>query len=142
MVKNTNPRPFGHRRQPISKYDKNGYYIESFRSIYAAGMETGIEQSGICMCAKGKLKTSGGFIWRYGLSEERLGPESYTNMDRHNNRFKGRPIQQYDRNGNFIKEYPSIKQANNETGIHPASISRNAGGHLKSAGGYKWQYAS
>ena len=50
---------------------------------------------------------------------------------------KGHCVQQYDNDGNFIKEYPSIKQATEETGIN--NISRSCKNGMR-AGGYYWKY--
>ena len=50
------------------------------------------------------------------------------------------PIIQYDLNGNFIKQYPTIKEASMETGTYKKSISSCASGRYKTAGGFKWKY--
>lgn len=52
----------------VSKYGKDGVFIESYVSIGEAGRQNEIDQSNITKCCKGKSKTSGGYIWRY--SEE------------------------------------------------------------------------
>jgi hypothetical protein len=44
---------------------RTGKVIQEFKSIMQAERETGINNSSICACCKGKLKTAGGFIWRY-----------------------------------------------------------------------------
>ena len=51
-----------------------------------------------------------------------------------------RSICQYTLNGHFLKQYNSLKQAANETGIVASSISHNALGKYKHAGGYIWKY--
>ena len=48
------------------------------------------------------------------------------------------PVLQYDLKGNFIKEYESIKQAQNELKIY--KISECCKGERKTAGGYRWKY--
>ena len=47
-------------------------------------------------------------------------------------------VKQYDLEGNFIKEYPSMKEAERQTGISTGSISRVCSQQRKSAGGYIW----
>ena len=52
------------------------------------------------------------------------------------------PVLQYDKQGNFIKEHPSIKEAKIETGAK--NIFEVASGYknqlYKSSGGYIWKY--
>ena len=48
------------------------------------------------------------------------------------------PILQYDIDGNFIKEWKSIKQAKIETGLK--TIGDYLLGRTKSCGGYIWKY--
>ena len=47
---------------------------------------------------------------------------------------------QYDLKGNFIKEYPSIREAQRQTGI--IAIDKVCKGiqNRSQAGGYKWKY--
>jgi hypothetical protein len=52
------------------------------------------------------------------------------------------PVKQYSMDGKFIKEYPSMKQAEKETGIDNSAISKACKGKYKHTGGYKWQYAT
>lgn len=43
-----------------------GRYIRTYESIKQAHEETGIDKTGISMCSRGLLKTSGGYIWKKG----------------------------------------------------------------------------
>ena len=49
----------------IKQYDLNGKLINIFESIKQASEITGISYTGIIKAAKGKIKTSGGYIWHY-----------------------------------------------------------------------------
>lgn len=51
----------------------------------------------------------------------------------------GRPVSQYDLNGNFIKLYPSAREASRITGINHSNISEAARGHRRSARGFHWK---
>lgn len=51
-----------------------------------------------------------------------------------------KPILQYDKDGKFIKEYPSAKQAGKELGIGNTGITSCCTGHRKSCRGYIWKY--
>lgn len=50
---------------PVSQYSKEGVYMRDWESATQAGRELKIDSSSITKCLKGKLKTCGGFIWRY-----------------------------------------------------------------------------
>ncbi len=51
-----------------------------------------------------------------------------------------KPVLQFDKNGNFINEYPSIKDAAKKTGINKSTIGMVCRGKYKYAGGYIWKY--
>ena len=49
----------------VNMYDKNNKFIKSFSGIREAGRIYNIKPSSICNCCKGKLKTAGGYKWKY-----------------------------------------------------------------------------
>mgnify|MGYP003289568836 CR=1 FL=1 len=49
-------------------------------------------------------------------------------------------VVQYDKEYNFIRQYNSISEASNNTGIHTTCISNVCKGNAKSAGNYYWKY--
>ena len=51
--------------KPIIQFSRNGEFIRKWDSALDAQRELGIKQSNICSCCKGKLKTTGGYMWRY-----------------------------------------------------------------------------
>ena len=53
-----------------------------------------------------------------------------------------KPVLQYDLQGNFIREWSSMKKVEEELGIKYQNISKCCSGKIgyKSAGGYLWQY--
>ena len=48
------------------------------------------------------------------------------------------PVKQYDLNGNYIRTWPSIKEAQAE--YHITHISSVCRGHRRTDGGYVWKY--
>lgn len=52
----------------VDQYDKNGNFIKTFGSLIEAAEEVGCHRSGITICCKGRIKTSGGFVWKYHTS--------------------------------------------------------------------------
>lgn len=53
-----------HNKQ-ICQYDKEGNLIATFSSIKEASIITNTSYTGIIKCAKGVIKSSGGYIWHY-----------------------------------------------------------------------------
>lgn len=49
----------------VKQYDLNGNYIKTYNSIIEASKELGIYKSNISKVCKGKMKTTGGYIWKY-----------------------------------------------------------------------------
>jgi group I intron endonuclease len=52
-------------RKPVKQFDLQGNFIKLHKSVSSAGLEVGVDYTGISNCAKGKLKTSGGFKWEW-----------------------------------------------------------------------------
>lgn len=49
-------------------------------------------------------------------------------------------VKQYSLNNVFIQEYPSVKEAGENTNNNPDNISNCLSGRTKTSGGYIWQY--
>ena len=58
------------------------------------------------------------------------------------NNHNAQAIQQYDKDGNFIKEYSTITEASKATGTCLSKITAVAKGKRKTAGGFVWKYSS
>ena len=67
----------------------------------------------------------------------------YNLGDRRNKR-GSKTVLQYDQNGNLLKEYPSYREAQRQTGIKGIDVvcrgERQKGRKQKTAGGYVWKY--
>lgn len=50
---------------PIIQKSKDGEIINQWNSLQQAADELGIERSNISHCLRGRIKTSGGYIWEY-----------------------------------------------------------------------------
>lgn len=89
-------------------------------------------------------------ISKIGREDENKGP--LTNMTsggegglglKHTEEWKNilsKPILQFNLKLEFIKEYSSIKEASEKTGVIKQNISSNLTGKYKSAGGFIWKY--
>ena len=50
---------------PILQFSKDGTFVKEWPSAHEACRQLGIARSNICSCLKGRLKSAGGYIWRY-----------------------------------------------------------------------------
>ena len=53
------------RSKRIAQYDFDGNLIRIWDYMKQAETELGIKSNNICSCCRGKLKSAGGFIWKY-----------------------------------------------------------------------------
>ena len=53
---------------------------------------------------------------------------------------KGKKVSQYTKDGQFIKTYNNMQQANEETGVHYSGISQCCLGKSKTAGKFIWKF--
>lgn len=53
------------KAKPIYSINITTNEITFYQSAYAAQKQTNISQTSICMCCRGKIKTSGGYKWKY-----------------------------------------------------------------------------
>lgn len=58
-----------------------------------------------------------------------------------NNKVTSKSVAQYTIDNIFLKEYPSQKEAERQTGIRSSNISMCCSGKILTAGGFKWIYS-
>lgn len=58
------------RSIPILQFSKDGTFVKEWPSAHEAERQLGIPQTNICACLKGRLKSAGGFVWRYASSSD------------------------------------------------------------------------
>ena len=49
----------------ILQFTKSGEFVREWASMTAIWQELGIAQSNISACCQGKLKSAGGYVWKY-----------------------------------------------------------------------------
>ena len=118
---------------PIKQYDKEGNFIREWKSTLFASQELGIFATNITNCLKGRAKIAKGFIWRY--STDTAPVEKYLNP-----RFK--IVNQYDKEGNFIRQWNSIQEASMKLKIKASTISSCLRRKKITAGGFIWRYSA
>jgi len=60
-----NERMAKNKSKPVLQYDLNGNFIREWPSGLKVEEELGIDQGNISSCCLGKIKTAGGFVWRF-----------------------------------------------------------------------------
>lgn len=109
----------------VSQYDNNGNLINTFNTVKDAAILTKTNYSSIIRCCNNVFASANGYFWKYCEKKEL--------------NTSGKPVvvSQYDLNGNFVKKYNSIKEAEKEVGVQ--SIRNCLSGKSKTAGGYIWK---
>jgi group I intron endonuclease len=126
----------GVNQKAVVQYSLSGEVIKIYPSIAEASRITGLRVaniSSIC-CKRPECKTAGGFAWRF--KGDPFGEVVNKNFA---------PILQFTRDGVFIKEWPSIKEAMIALGLNktdPSHICARASGkgRGKTAYGFIWKY--
>lgn len=110
------------KRQSISKsrrvvqYDMEGRVVRSYYGLSEASRQTGIARENIGKCcnrAKGYI-SAGGFLWAFD------GEELIIRKQDHGER----AVAQYTKDGQFVAQYESIREAAKATGANAVVISR------------------
>lgn len=106
-----------------------GDLLAIYNNCADAQRHTGVDSSGINLCCLKQCKHAGGYIWCYenDLYETDI-------------KLKEHPVDRYDKDGNYIDSYPSIKSASETLKIHRSTISKVCYGKGTTAGGYVWKF--
>lgn len=133
----------GRNLKSIYKYSLNGKFIEKYDSISIAASEINIHRAAIetSIIRNG---TCGGYVWKY----EYLGDEIEVDSKWTNTRYKkvkrngslARQVLQFDLDGNFVAEHPSVAIAASSVRLRKNSLSGCLNGKYLTSRNYKWIY--
>ncbi|MBR2634795.1 MAG: hypothetical protein IKD31_04370 [Clostridia bacterium] len=121
----------------IYQYTKEGTFIKEWGTLSEASKTLTINNSNISMCAEGKRAIAGGYRWAYERLEK-LSPIEKQKKSRKG--INGKPINQLDLQGDIVCHFISLNEAGEKTGINATSISKVLNGHIKTAGGFRWEF--
>jgi hypothetical protein len=127
-------------RKAVYQFDLQGNFVKEYPSITEASRSFKISVGNINACLIGKVKSSGGFQWRYKThplfknGPIKIKPAAYPL------RHKTEPVFQFDRDGNFLKEFDSVNEAAKSVGIMPLSLYGSLLGKVKTSAGFQWRY--
>ncbi|MDZ7658520.1 NUMOD1 domain-containing DNA-binding protein [Fodinibius sp.] len=130
----------------VLQYDKEGNFIQKFRTPSIAAEKLDIENGGnkIAECAKNdNYITAYGFQWRYQETDD--FPKKIKTAEEQNDLLKhyeekAKPVIQYDLEGNYINTFRTTDEAAEQTGVFRNIIKRVAEGDYYRAGEYQWRY--
>lgn len=123
----------------VYQYDLDGNFIAEYPSLSEAERVTGISNSSISSCCKGKQMYTGEFQWSYTKVDK------MPKIDKHQLisdkvRKKGKPVYCYDMDGNFIKKYNSARIASEETNTNQRQINVCCSGRTRYSNNFQWLY--
>ena len=142
-------------RKAIEQYDLNGKYITFFDSAKTASEVLKISRGTIENCARGECKTAGGFNWKYvgsekiierivfkkaGVKKGNIPWSKGKSFQPGTRNIAYKKVQQYTKEGTFIREYERVDIASTSIGISRGSIENCCLNKCKTAGGYNWKY--
>lgn len=114
----------------VCQYTKDGVLVAKYSSIAEASEQCKTaSRTNIFHCCKKRKPSAGGYVWRY---------EGDNNGVKYINR-KLTAVIQYDKFGNFIAKYNTIKEAATRTGIRATAISNCLAGLSQTSGGFYWE---
>ena len=138
-------RSIKYKSKPILQYSLKGVYLQEYSSINEAVRSIHDRKatiSGICEACSSSYKhtTAYGYIWKYkdDPTDISILVENANKVSHH----KNRKVNQYDKNGNFLKTFNTMTEAKEFIGAKSISSITNAcNGRSRTAGGYIWKYA-
>ena len=126
-------------KKQVFCYDLEGKYIKKYDSLSQAEKDLNISNSLISRAIKTEGRTKQ-YQWRYEFHET-INPYKRKNTTKGKTVTKNiKPVKQYTLTNEFIKEYPSIAAASQETGVCNTSISEVCRNKRFSAGGFIWSF--
>lgn len=123
------------------QYDLEGELIAEYASRTEAEQQNNLYPGRIKEAISGRHLTAGGFIWSSNLLteeeiKERLLKISKSKLSKLSKRTV---LNQYTKNGEFVKTWNTMSEAGRELEIPISSISLCCKGNYKTAGGFVWK---
>jgi L-rhamnose mutarotase len=128
---------------PVCQFGLDGTFIQVYPSIFAAANITGIPGYSIFLCASKKFKKRDDYLWRFKKDVVKKGgtiknidisPAIPLDISRYS-----RPVCQFEKNGKFIREYPSILDAAHKTNAYKVSIYMCTQKKQETTAGFQWR---
>jgi hypothetical protein len=130
------------RSSPVLQYDLRGCFLKEYATISEAQKHVNTSMSAISLCASGKYRSAGGYLWRY--KNDSAFANGITNIEPYQPWVPQScvAVYQFDLAGKFIREHPSISAAFLALKSWSGNICSCLQGRIKSSGGFQWRYRS
>ena len=128
-------------KKAVVQLSLDGEVLGEFESILSASKATGCFDTGIHDVCAGKQDTTNGYRWVFKDESLRAKAELVA-TERHKRACKNKAVVQFDRDGNYVAEYPSLSDAANATGFAISNISASCRKENRRTAGYKWRFKS
>lgn len=122
-------------RVAVLQYDLSGKYLRAFKSVKSAAKFCKISTSNIQRVIRQGRGSAGGFIWKRGSSDERIGA---TKLPPHVPKTRAKRVFCFSRTGDLVSEFRSALEAEQALGVDRKAISTVINGKAPTAGGYAW----
>lgn len=122
-------------------YDLEGKFLKSYHSQQEASRDTGCNQSNIkdCCMHKNGRRSIGGYMWEYGDSAT-YGKEITPYVEKPSKFKLDKSVVLVSKDKTTTKEFASVREAIEFTGVTQSMSNRALNGTRKTAGGYIWKY--
>lgn len=120
----------------INQYTLSGEFVTTWTYLGEIKNTLGYRISNICACCNGRQKNAYGFQWRFASECDGASP-----IEPYNEPLK-KKVLQYTLDGEFVREWPSLKSIQKELGFASGNICKHIQGQFKQAYKFIWRYAS
>ena len=125
----------GYNHEKVTQYDLNGSIVGVYVNNIVAYENTGISYAAISQVCLGKVRTAGGYIWRYDDDPFDKYPVEKKDVHMPFGQ-KPTPVDQY-KDGVYIQTFESASEARRVTGAN--NIFNVLNGKRKQSGGFEWR---
>ena len=117
----------------VDKYNMEGTYIETFKTLSDAAKNVGASSGDISNCCKGKRQSTRGF--RFAYNGEKL-----KDLKQKNVKHLMKEVLQYSIDGELLNSFESITEASKHMGVLVSSVSKAIINNTKCKG-FKWKFS-
>lgn len=123
----------------VSQYTLDGVFVKTHPNAAAAAKAISVSRTSMCFALNGKLKSSGGFLWRY-FACDKLDESECAAKPAKPRKLTGKPVSQYTLSGKLVKTYDNVRLAAKDSYISVSAIYYSANRLRASSCGYIWRY--
>ena len=127
--------------EPIYQFDMEQNFIAEYPNASEASKNNPkwFSNSILSVC-RGEWKYACGYIWRFKKDVPDIKTFKYEHIDFSRKTYKGNSVLQFDLNGNFIREFNSVKDASEYYNCDSHTITYACSGRTKTGINYLWRY--